>query len=128
MSLLPAKAAAKQRRLENHLTAAVVSSDRDRDSIDRFPLAESETAKFLIEDPRLANQLQLSKDDLIKLGSPAHAAFHANTIDNSDIALKEKPVRIEILEPDVKEILATCALYNLDQVRTKVDIFGQGYR
>ena len=62
----------------------------------------------------------LSKEDLIKLGTPAHATYpinnHATYNSVENCVSNEKPVRIEILEPDVKEILSTCALYNLDQV------------
>ena len=62
----------------------------------------------------------LSKEDLIKLGTPAHAIYpinnHATYNSVENCVSNEKPVRIEILEPDVKEILSTCALYNLDQV------------
>jgi hypothetical protein len=54
----------------------------------------------------------------MKVGSPAHATYHlnVNSLDCYEVGLKERPVKIEILEPDVKELLATCALYNLDQV------------
>jgi hypothetical protein len=66
----------------------------------------------------------MSKEDLIKLGTPAHATYpinnHStyNSVENG--GTNEKPVRIEILEPDVKEILSTCALYNLDQVKIRL--------
>jgi hypothetical protein len=92
---------------------AAQSMDKEREASDgsivRVGLAELEGSRFLIEDHRSGTQL--SKEDLIKLVNPSHATFPN---DSSDV--KEKPVRIEILEPDVKEILSTCALYNLDQV------------
>ena len=90
------------------------SVDRDRDASDRCKMVDLEASKYLMEDHRSVTQL--SKEDLIKLGSPAHTITGDNP--GTDV-LKEKPIRIEILEPEVKEILATCDLYNLDQVRTQ---------
>ena len=115
ISSLPIKfqAASTQRKDEKNFLA-IQSMDKEHDASDgsvvRVGLAELESSRFLIDDHRSAGT-QLSKEDLIKLVNPSHATFPP---DGSDV--KEKPVRIEILEPDVKEILSTCALYNLDQV------------
>jgi hypothetical protein len=60
---------------------------------------------------------------LPKYSISAHATYQVvNSIENL-VGGNEKPIRIEILEPDVKEILSTCALYNLDQVRLRTKKF-----
>jgi hypothetical protein len=51
--------------------------------------------------------------NLINLSTPAHQANNG-----VDPLPNDKSIRIEILEPDVKELLSSCALYNLDQVRS----------
>ena len=72
---------------------------------------------------RSTTNMVMSKEDLIKLGTPAHATYpinnHSTYNSVENCVSNEKSVRIEILEPDVKELLSTCALYNLDQVKQR---------
>ena len=41
---------------------------------------------------------------------------------NTNSVSSSRPVRIEILEPEVKELLESCANYNLDTVRYVLQI------
>ena len=79
----------------------------------------------------------LHRNDLVNK-SPNHPAFNpqlhnnitqTNTTDSGhesqqslDCSSGDRPVRIEILEPEMKEILENCAKYNLDQMKDPEDL------
>ena len=89
--------AAKNKRLEEKEKAAIENGVADMESIDleededRFELTESFPSGGII------------------------AKFNHDSGIHSQQSSLNKSVKIEILQPDVKEILSTCAQYNLDQ-------------
>ena len=81
--------------------------------------------------------IPIQRNDLVNK-SPNHPAFNpqlhnnitqTNTTDSGhesqqslDCSSGDRPVRIEILEPEMKEILENCAKYNLDQMKNPEDL------